>query len=554
MANKVYRVDKLIRSSKGGASQSVQAKAKSPKVQEPQPGRKPKVKAPRRPLPPSPSWIKPLDFEAMSKPAVPAPVPQVRVNLKGVPALAWQPLPHLDNSLLVRDLTLGARERLTDEGSVSMVEMVMGVDFGTSCTKVVISDRSTNVSYAVPFTDLVGVSAYLLPTQLGELSGRYCLEHEGHLHSDLKLSMLADLARPELNERVCAFLALVIRSARSWLFTQHAPQYKGKDLVWTLSLGQPADQSTSKDSRSHFEQLGRVAWDLAGAEGEPTVHSCAEAWLRAEDGDLDAGDGEVLVMPEIAAQIHGFVSSDYFDFAQRNLFLLIDVGAGTVDASLFRVVKKGRGVMDFEFFTSSVEANGAANLHRRRVAWWDAQLEPFDECRDVRQALEALRLPTEFRGAFPAKFSDYVQGVETAFEGGAKSPDELFFEKIRGQAVGRVLFRAWNDKYLTQQDLTGTPYFLCGGGAQHPLFERLQDALAHTPNATWLKAVRRELALPRGLRAEGLVLKDYHRLSVAYGLSKLNLGAVQQVSALVPVIPLEQMSDWRQDYVSKDAC
>lgn len=491
---------------------------------------------------------------AVVRPAAIKVDPNVKIYVNGTPALIWSPPPHSDRSLLQRDTTVGIPQSLNPSSSAGLTEVVMGLDFGTSSTKVVIADRSTKAGYAVPFTDLLGIAAYLLPSQLGELDGQYRLDHKGHCHSDLKLAMLANMDDSAINERVCAFLALVIRSARAWLFTHQRDRYHGKDLVWSLALGQPADQSTSEQSRKHFENLGMAAWALAGGSGDISVASCAEVWARTKAGELQDVDVEVLVMPELAAQIHGFVSSSHFDAHQRHFYLMVDVGAGTVDASLFRVVKRNHGKVDFDFFTSSVETNGAASMHRERVGWWQEKLAPFEQCAELIQKLEEIRLPTELRGAFPNKYSDYVRGPVVHFEGDAKNPDEAFFCRLRQQVVGNVLFGAWKQNYMTQKDLAGVPYFLCGGGARHSLYQRLQPALQRTEGATWLRATPRELMCPTELEANGVLRMDYHRLSVAYGLSKLTLGKVQQVGQLQPIVAIESHVQWDQHYVNKDAC
>ncbi len=59
---------------------------------------------------------------------------------------------------------------------------------------------------------------------------------------------------------------------------------------------------------------------------------------------------------------------------------------------------------------------------------------------------------------------------------------------------------------------------------------------------------------PGLIDANGVLRMDYHRLSVAYGLSKLTLGKVQQVGQLQPIVVIESHAQWDQHYLSKDAC
>lgn len=529
----------------GEAGQSVRRAKRKPRV--------PKgatSKTPRRAPPPSPSWIKPLSFEAVA-PSAAKVEPTVVLQSSGVPSLAWHPQPDRDVQMLRPDDALGRHVALPGDQLGDMIEVVMGLDFGTSCSKVVITDRSAGVSHAIPFFDQLGVAAYLMPSQLGEQNGVFALSHEGISHADLKLAMLADISDELRCARVCAYLALLIRSARAWLFATHHAAYAGKDLVWSLALGQPADQSASRSSKAHFERLGAVSWWLASSSGNMSVERCMEAWQSAplEEQDLD-----VMVMPELAAQIHGFVSSSHFDVRAKNFYLMVDVGAGTVDASMFRVHKRKGGQVSFDLITNSVEALGAANLHRHRVSWWLRQIQGLHGYDVLSEELRAVKMQTEFRGAYPASFRQYVDNVSVSFSGGAKGPDDEFGLRVRNQVVGRVYYRAGISELMPRSDLLGLPYFLCGGGSKHPLYAALAPQIEHTEGCTWLKGKYRELSVPEGLRAPGLLEGDYHRLSVAFGLSRLDIGTVEQVGQYVPAIPLHAETSWTAHYVSKDAC
>jgi len=478
----------------------------------------------------------------------------------------WKPDELGSGEPLVRDETLGAMLAPPGAKAGPARELVMGLDFGTSSTKVVVADRTMNAAYAVPFMDSVGVASYLLPSALLETpEGVYALAGTGKRHADLKLAMLSALSDERACARVCAFLALTIRQARAWLYESKGDQYLRADILWTLAIGQPADQAASAHHRSHFEHLAKVAWQLAGSHGPIHVDAALSAWRHRTELDLDE-ELEVRPMAELSAQIHGFVSSSHFDVRLPNVYLLVDVGAGTVDASLFHVRKDRGGTVSFDFFTHAVELLGAANLNRARLAWWLAQL------RDVQRQLESgndqlatrigrtvaelerMKLPTEFRGRYPDSYRSYVDGVEVGFEGGAKTPDERFYLNVRNQVAGKVLYGAWMQKLLTQEAVRGMPFFLCGGGGRHPFYAALKSRLQKTDGCTWLSARPRELALPTNISAPGVAHGDYDRLSVAYGLSQLNPGTFERVVALKPIVPVSEETDWNTVALDKSVC
>ena len=500
-----------------------------------------------------------------AKPVVPK-QPTLCFDIYDDVCLGWQPDDLGSNEPVTRDEALGALLGPPDAKAGPARELVIGLDFGTSSTKVVVADRTMNAAYAVPFMDSVGVASYLLPSALLETAGSlYALSGPGKRHADLKLSMLSDLADERACSRVCAFLALTIRHVRAWLYDSKGDQYLRAEILWTLAIGQPADQAASEHHRRHFEHLAKVAWRLAGDDGPVGVDAALRTWRQRAELDLD-DELEVRPMAELSAQIHGFVSSSHFDVRQPNIYLLVDVGAGTVDASLFHVQKDRGGTVSFDFFTHAVELLGAANLNRARLAWWQGQLrdvqgllEPgndqlADRIADTVAELERMKLPTEFRGRYPESYRSYVKGVEVGFEGGAESPDDCFYRQVRNQVAGKVLYGAWKQQLLTQEAVRGMPFFLCGGGGRHPFYAALKSRLQKTDGCTWLNAIPRELALPTNISAPGVAHGDYDRLSVAYGLSQLNPGAFNRVVALKPKVSDFEGTDWNTVAVDKSVC
>ncbi len=244
--------------------------------------------------------------------------------------IGWRPDDLGSSVFLVRDEAIGAMLAPPGAKAGPARELVIGLDFGTSSTKVVVADRTMNMSYAVPFTDSIGVASYLLPSVLLEApDGVYALSGAGKYYADLKLAMLSALSDENACSRVCAFLALTIRQTRAWLYESKRDQYLRADILWTLAIGQPTDQVTSSHHRAHFEHLAEVAWQLAGRHGPVSVGEALHAWRHRAQLNLD-DDLEVRPMAELSAQIHGFVSSSHFDPRLPNIYLLVDVGARAI--------------------------------------------------------------------------------------------------------------------------------------------------------------------------------------------------------------------------------
>jgi hypothetical protein len=438
-------------------------------------------------------------------------------------------------------------------------EVVVGLDFGTSTVKAVIADRSTGHAYAVPFSLALGLNRYLLPSRVHESTAGFHLDvATGSVtYRDLKLGLLARPDTPQMI-RATAFLALALRHVRDWFLSEHAAAYRQSKLVWNLRLGQPATVNMVGHQADVFRQLGMAAWCASFEAGASvrlvTVQRALDRARELNDGSVakvPIEEIELKVVPEIAAQIYGFVKSRRFDPNARNLYLMVDVGAGTVDAAIFHVKKKG-GKWDFEFYTCTVQPYGAMNLHRTRLDWWAKALAGSDAGAKLEDAIAAARFPTDRVAVLPISVADYVAGVQVSYSNVAHDPDEDFFiKKVVSQVRGESYWRAWKEGFLSQDDLRGLPAFLCGGGSRMPFYGRLKKELKRMPSYTWLHAEFEPFAPPGELEAPGLMPADYDRLSVAFGLSFLEVGEVCQALPL-PKLPQQSPPRWQDGYPGKD--
>lgn len=406
--------------------------------------------------------------------------------------------------------------------------------------------------------DEIGVLAYLLPSSLQENNGMYELDGPGETLNDLKLSLMANQSDEIIISRVVAYLALVIRYARAWLFNEHSNQYAHSDLLWSIAIGQPADQALSIESKELFTRIGNLAWQLSMTEKSLNSKFVLDQWKSFQGNHFSSEYVECLIIPELAAQIHGFINSDNFDPRKPNIFLMIDVGAGTLDFSIFSVRISDDGLKNFNLFINSVQPHGVANFHRHRVNWWQKKLATHDEGKNTIQELEHIKMPTEFQGFYPTTYIEYINHVEVDLLNGALSPDLEYDGKITSQIYGCLIKSIKSDpvdgcRLLREIDFDGMEYFLCGGGSRHQNFKKINQLLQSPKGWSWLKLKQRILTIPSDIRVVGVKDDDYDRLSVAYGLSQLNFGAVIEVSAM-PSLKDDNDSNWNSNYIDKDLC
>lgn len=442
-------------------------------------------------------------------------------------------------------------------------EIALGLDFGTSSIKVVIGDPALTKAFAIPFQKTEDIDQYLLPCRLYESTdGVFSLDNGVHIHRDLKLALIANPDDLVIRTRVSALLALVIRHARGWLFQQHADVYARTRLFWKLSLGLPVAHHLDDPLTQAFSEVTHDAWLAACSPKNISKATLHNARKRREqilkhptDISLDE-DVEIAVIPEIAAQIYGFVNSSRFNPREQNIYLMVDVGAGSVDSSLFQVRPSRAGRWDFEFFTSIVEPHGVMNLHRYRINWWQNALTNSNEpnAKDLAQGFERYKYPTDMMVALPDNFKQYISEATVALPNSADEPDQQFFtKKVLNQVRGSSYWRAWNDGYLSKEQLTGVPTFYCGGGMRMPFYNRLRKEMVSMPSFTWLQAVSRRVELPSNLEAPGLRRENFDRMTVAFGLSFLEVSKLTKAIPL-PKLKIEPSASWRDNYIGKDLC
>lgn len=466
-------------------------------------------------------------------------------------------LPALEHDGIARQLT----ESPDDE-----TDLVIGLDFGTSATKVVIRDAFAATSvFPVQFhPDRPGIDGYLIPSRVFRTGRVYSLAEGADRITDLKLSLLACRAKFPVTEfdDCCAFLALVIRRARGWLLSRHRDIYRRHALNWRLNLGLAARSYQDDATVAMFRRLAWAAANLAADDNARTITSeSVEQYrklsrLAVKEGSADAfqfGWNDVDAVPEVSAQLQGFMSSARWNWRARPVMMLVDVGAGTVDSALFhvRVPASGSGVLTF--YASRVEPNGVMNLHRARIDWLRELLPQGAEHAAVGEYLASIARPTDRLRPVPDAVGEYVPGYE--IEPPDRSVDgEFWTGRYRRQIAGSI-----NDakvgKGIPASQLQGIPLLLCGGGSRMSFYKRIGAAISQT--AGWQVSVEEmRLPVPQDLADGGWHADDFDRLSVAYGLSlagqgDTTLGSIVR-SIEVPDVRPRQKQDRDDLFVSKD--
>ena len=453
---------------------------------------------------------------------------------------------------------LGIADQCFDVGiKSSESELVIGIDLGTSKTKVVVGDKQLDKSYAVSFKNTLGVDSYLLSTSIYVDRGSYSLLKGNVNHSDLKVKILSAPNDLDCRINLIAFLSLIIRHVRGWIFKHYSDQYIDKEIFWTISLGIPTVNQDDQSMVELYEYLANVAWCVANKNKVVSRQLVKDVIEKVSRRQIINNDLEVKVVPELAAQIYGFVISSSFDIKAKNIYMMFDIGGGSLDSAIF-YVKPTKGTQwRFSYFNAQVKPLGVINLHKYRLSFWKDLLSKVSGSKALRKQLCRDFVNLNSEGYIPTSFSDYFVGITLEIPNTKVSdPDVLFKREICNQVRGETLADTVTKLgMLSKEDVKDLQFFACGGGSKMEYFRKnlIDDLKTRQPNCSWLYANHRVIPIPDNLIVEGVRQQDYDRLSVAYGLSQLELDSNQGVVWPEPLSPTTYSSKFNKiEFITKD--
>ena len=296
-------------------------------------------------------------------------------------------------------------------GTKGDCDLVIGIDFGTSSTKVVIQapDLPGSPSYAVKFGKLSEEKTpYMLPTKLWLNNDGFCSlkEFDGaKVIDDIKLELflkdenLCSNQGPKqqgLCPQVVAtcYLALTLWASRRWYFEKKSDLIKQfTKIYWHVNLGVPSPCIEDNEENRTFRRVGEAAWKLSTL-GPNRINFDSAKEILAEYDDygyciIDDNECVFAIIPEIAAGAIGYAFSN---LRQEGLHVMIDVGSSTVDACSFLLNRVGgdnryslliadvKPFGTFRFYKEHILAmQSASNVHAETLRNRHEPMAPIDE-------------------------------------------------------------------------------------------------------------------------------------------------------------------------------
>lgn len=439
-------------------------------------------------------------------------------------------------------------------------EFIIGLDFGTTFCKVVVRSQSHGTAWAVPLSNN-DTNPYLLPTRVFKQGSKFALAEKGTAFNNLKLKIFDQANQADSKVNATAFLALILSHVKRWFWKFRAAEFPGAEPFWFYHMGMPTSNLANTALKRSFEEI-LLAAALVSANNQTRIDQKAVQGALAHVSEATSKGiknialpncgvldiGQIRLFPEVAAQIYGYFLSDQRDPNLDN-FLLVDVGGGTVDAGLFRVHSRPDGEKTVVFHSTAVDALGVYVLHLTRLSWLVGGLSNFPDCQNVANKLLELRRSELSPAIIPGKLEEYLTGITLPKKTCDKEIADRFSDLL------------WKDIILDSKKRTGfplpgaveLPFLLCGGGRSIALYDHFQKCINSPSSSTQLKLRLLAYDRPAGLEPKHLTKEQFHRLSVAYGLSVENIGEVITPKALAPMKqqPMTAISDL---FVGKEMC
>lgn len=419
-------------------------------------------------------------------------------------------------------------------GKAAPMVVRIGVDFGTAFTKVAIRAGVDliPVDWFAVTGDESPTGRYVMPGFVARApDGEYCWRRlaDSDVRGNLKLSVIEMAGSDGCPAATLAYLALVIRYARAFLYRHPEVERKlvARSLRWELNIGCPTEPHEKPEIVRLFGRIARTAWRLAAGDSL-RESDIAIVWKADEaDSGLETAPG---VVPEFVAQIAGYLGSPE---VTEGLHALIDIGAATLDVATFNVVMPTDldSSPRIPIFFSAVRPFGTHYLSYNRHCLLDLDLK-WDDASPVEPADGFAKRYGKRRSEVDAVDSNFVNRVANCIVG--------VIEGTRTNSRGDPRSAAWRE---------GLPIFVAGGGSGCELYRRAIEAVQvdlkrRLGSSSRFRFVELD---PLGSKVSQFGIDIGGRLSVAIGLTQ----DAESIARIVPHRDIEPISQTAKERVDR---
>jgi len=365
------------------------------------------------------------------------------------------------------------------------IDVTIGFDMGTSSSKVLVRlpyEGNKIAAFPVPkvmrmdkLPNLWKTIIYIHPVSgLFSLFPKYGYEAITAIKTTLmhecrddEYLYSGDKIQCSATEAAIAYLAMMLRYIGGWALSE-AFSRDIHNPIWTLNLGLPAAKMEETALLNTYRKIQKIAWSVSLEQAEISMELVKSAINKFDMSTLSInGNNAFNIVPEVIAEANGIVNSRYFE---EGNYLIVDVGASTLDICLFNSSADYNGNSKFAIYQSDVKLFGVL------AQQWLSEVNGTEE-----QLSKAIR----------TTLGTLVIDVKTK-----RDPNSS----------------VWENKL---------PVLLCGGGKGLKLYREALNSLHKTLRevSTKFRGLEKiELNAPQELLSRDDV-QEFHRLAVACGLS-----------------------------------
>jgi len=437
------------------------------------------------------------------------------------------------------------------------MEVVIGIDFGTSYTKVCVRGEDMERSEVVTFAGTT-LNGSLLSTKVaimldGSLIAgltesewdkssqcaevvidfikmrlaNFDLQHEGKW---FEFRPLFGFGKKNLNqekfiENLCSYyLAKVIARTQKWFIDSFPDRIKNIDIKWNINVGVPVRYCNSK-ALERFEKVLKLGFLLSNLNELQNIDLITlENVIKANTEYLENDELHCYVVPEIAAGTYSFTASRN---ASPGEYVFIDIGSGTIESVAFSFTRdKSRPELKFiapYVYPLGVETliEGVAKASKSSVSQvQEIILKNIDTANEIN--LLTLNIDCSlYKGDYIASVGLITQKcIERLLDkSNLNQRDRMILELILWQ----MAIHLQTAKVINYQKST-TELFLGGGGANIDFYKNTianTHSAFHQSKAHVDPYIIKDIPTPHqdDCFMSGLSSKHFHRFAIAYGLS-----------------------------------
>ncbi len=445
--------------------------------------------------------------------------------------------PNAENIAAFREIM---ESRFAENAKATQPLIRLGIDLGTSYSKVVWRLGEENVFPLCFGENKFDLADYLMPSLVGFenqtiLFGNEALKSNYSI-SNFKMCLACESKKDEqCNIKKCSltswkteiftheladeetefvnsfFLAKLIAETKELIIKELISTHRFPSSVkpkWTANYSIPDTFIEQSEIAVSFRKVFRTAWFMTevfiGNHIDDNLKSIVECYLAAKS--LTRESNEILndeefgcsPYPEVGAEVASIVMSKT---SEIGLYAFVDIGAGTIDTSIFRYFRDGKGAQRPPYAADVSRMLGAAQLEIRASKKSEISARKLKEIKENYKNLSELDRK---------KFTKEISSLKSASK-------EITEETIKSL---KVVFRQAYEKEKNVERWKDLKLILGGGGSKLKCYrEAGSQAFSLTESKNTIPPQITILPKPVDFQMHGLPETEFHRFSVAYGLT-----------------------------------